>query len=797
MLYADTYKVEKYPIPDRENKAITRQMKQSMEYCMKFAQGIYAEYVKGGTYWTTDDLHRISRNRSYAYGRQDTEKYKDQMYGKTQGGEIVATSPQGRRKAYNNIDFTVMSPMPRIMDKIVGDLSELTDIVSVDPIDKYSSGLKESMKWGLYVDGKHRDLLMTLKAMAGIPQEEAGYVPDNVEELNLYEAEGGFMPSYASVMERLLKHTFEISNWEENTVDRVIHDLSAIGFSMVEDVYDEYAGKVKIEYRDPMYSGVQYTRQDSYTKPDYGFSVIEVKISTLKQKGLVKSEQEACALANKYASQLGNPATDDWNAENKISQTHYSNGYDNYVVPVFRVYWVDVENYEEVQHTNKFGTAKTYLKKDTTKIGKMDNVISTRRKMLYGCNWVIGSELCYDYGYVRHQPRDGMADPVLPFHAVKVIGAPIVDRLIPALDQYMMGWLKFQQGLSMASINGFSIEIGAISNISLGGKKVDPVDIIKMWRQTGILYRKDKNVMGKIASTARPIEPLAGGAGNVIQESMLLMNAALQIIEQATGINPVSMGGTPDPDAGKKVTEFAIAGTSSILKNIVKQANVLKSNVARNVCLRLQYVIRDEKKGSKGYSDVVNDTELELVRIAEGQDIKYGIRTHVRPTRDEIQSLYQTIDLSLKNGRDGKVGITEADAVRLRAMITSGQSLKRVAQLLAFANKKAQEESEARAMRAQEMNMQVTNQTMQMDMQKRQVDSELKIKEAQATEMAKLSHDALIMAYEKGDITFEMLTQMISGAPAPQQQQQPVNPATQEAPTPPIGAEDEPTNIPG
>jgi hypothetical protein len=73
------------------------------------------------------------------------------MYGEPETSGIVANSPTAKRKAYNNIDFTVMSPMPRIMDALVGTLSEQTDLVSVDPTDKYSSGIKESMKWGLYV----------------------------------------------------------------------------------------------------------------------------------------------------------------------------------------------------------------------------------------------------------------------------------------------------------------------------------------------------------------------------------------------------------------------------------------------------------------------------------------------------------------------------------------------------------------------------------------------------------------------------------------------------------------------
>lgn len=797
------YKKGVFPIPDRENKAITREQKQSKEYCKSMAQGIYSEYVKGATYWTAGDMDRISVNRSYAEGRQDVTRYMDSMYGKATSEGIVNDSAHQKRTAYANLSFKIMSPMPRIMDKLVGYISEATDMVSVDTLDPYSSGLKENLKWGLYVDGKHRDMFETLRAMAGIPGEDVGFVPENIEELNLYDAEGGFMPAYASAMERLLKHTFEFSSWEENIIDRIVTDLVVNGFAVVEDEYDPITCKAKISYRDPEFAGVQYTREDAYENPDYGFCIVYTKISDLKRRGVFDTEADAATFANTISGRYGNPSTtDNWNAENTRSKYSFATGYDSYVVPEFRCYWIDVEDFNEVKHTNRFGTSKTYPLKEKTKIGKMDEIISTRRKMLYGCRWILDTDYVYEYGYVAHQNRDGLANPVIPLHAVKVTNTPMIDRVIPALDQYMLGWLKLQQGLSMAALNGYSIEIGSLSNISMGGKKLDPLDLIKMWRQTGILFRKDKNVMGKIASASKPIEEMRGGAGEAIIEARQLMDNAVNIIEQMTGINPISMGAQPSAEMGKAVAEFAIAGTDSILKNIVKKCNVLKSNVARSCCLRLQYIMRDASKAQKGYGDIIGDTELELIRMADGQDVRYGIRTHVRPTRDEIQSLYQTIDLSLKNGRDGKVGITEADAVRLRAMISAGSSLKRVAQLLSFAHKRAEDAAQAKAVEMQKINVQVADQTAQIEVQKKTVENGLGIQLVQASESAKLSGALLLEAYKKGDKTFEEISAILSGQQPGQPGQQPApaaetaNPATQEAPAAPVGNADVPSNIP-
>jgi hypothetical protein len=252
-------------------------------------------------------------------------------------------------------------------------------------------------------------------------------------------------------------------------------------------------------------------------------------------------------------------------------------------------------------------------------------------------------------------------------------------------------------------------------------------------------------------------------------------------IEDLTGFNPVAMGGSPNPDQGKAVTEYAMMGMSDVLKPVLKQVNVLKSNVARNMCLRLQHVVQTDKTAYKAYQDVVGETSLELLKISDGGDVKYGIRTHARPTQQDVAELKQMIGLSLKNGRDGKVGITEADAVRFNAMINSGASLKRVALLLDFANQKAQEEAEARAVRAQQLDQQGAQQLAAMKSQQEQQQTALETQSDIAKTNSEAVADLINKAYDKGELNFQealvrlqpqMAQQPQQQQPMPQQQQE-------------------------
>ena len=138
-----------------------------------------------------------------------------------------------------------------------------------------------------------------------------------------------------------------------------------------------------------------------------------------------------------------------------------------------------------------------------------------------------------------------------------------------------------------------------------------------------------------------------------------------------------------------------------------------------------------------------------------------------------MNDIFEAVALSLKNGRDGKVGITEADAVRFKAMVYSGASLKRIAQLLAFANKQAQDDAEARAQRAQELNAQLGQQTeqakAQLEIQTGQIEAQQKI----AVEKESAFYRILEEWYKQGNVSLDQVMMMMGVQPPPTQQPQP------------------------
>jgi len=771
---ADEYAKGNYPFPDRENRKID---KDSEEYNLQVAQSVYSQFCAGSTLISGDAYTTVRRNREYADGNQDQNIYKDVFYGTDNANGTlddfsrISNSRHSRRKAYANLNFSIQSPMPRVMDSVVNKLSELVGRVSVDGQDQYSGAERENMKWGTYVDGKFKQQLDSLKLIMNLPTEEKRYTPKNIEELNLYEAEGGFKLAYEETMERLLKYAFEQSLWEENIVELVLKDLVTLGYAVVEDYYDKYTGQVKTRYIDAEYAGVQYTRQEANYDPDFGFYVDMVKLSNLRKKGFPLDK--LTSIGKVYSGQFGNPNFEDYNKENKNSQSYKDNGMDEYVVPVFVVKWKDVEHKIEKQYKNRQGKLRTRHVDSKYKFKNSEKEILTRVVVNRETHWVVASDLVYDFGKCEFQARDGKNDSVLPIHMVQVTSRPLVSRLIPSLDQYMNGWMKLQQGLSMAAMNGYAINMDAVSNLQMGTEKLHPKEVLRMWRQTGNLFFKPTDVAGRPnMGQVRPIEQLTGGAGAVIAEAVQIMDISMRQVEELTGINPVSMGAQPTADQGKAVTEFSIMGTNDILKGILKRANILKSNTARAMCLRLSHVVDADTTAYNTYKEIVGETALELLKIASGHDVKYGIRTHARPTQGEVQAIRDMLVNALKNGRDGKARINEADYIRFEGMLLAGESLKRIALLLDFALEKAQESETAKSMQLQQEQIKGTQMLEAQKAQQRERDVMLETQSEIAKENIKGRNTILAMAVSGKEMTAAQALAMLGGQQIPQAQPQ-------------------------
>ena len=154
MIVVEKYREDGFPMPDRDNQRIPKEEKRQAKYCKEVAMHVYSQYVRGGCSVEGEMYTSLSDWRRYAYGRQSQEKYKDTYLGKVKETGVlpIGVSAKDARKAYANIDFSIMSPAPRILDAIISRMTKAVDVVSVDAIDAASGAEKETLKRGTIVE---------------------------------------------------------------------------------------------------------------------------------------------------------------------------------------------------------------------------------------------------------------------------------------------------------------------------------------------------------------------------------------------------------------------------------------------------------------------------------------------------------------------------------------------------------------------------------------------------------------------------------------------------------------------
>ena len=157
---------------------------------------------------------------------------------------------------------------------------------------------------------KFKEALGYIDKSMGIDRS-GDYVPDSMEELNLYEGAGGFKLAKETEIEQGLDYTFYISDWKE-IKKKIIRDFCVINCAGTKDYTDQYTKKVRVRYVDPAVFIGQYSKHWDHQNMEYGGEVIQVLISDLRKLNPDIEESELLGLAREYNGVGGNISIDNY-----------------------------------------------------------------------------------------------------------------------------------------------------------------------------------------------------------------------------------------------------------------------------------------------------------------------------------------------------------------------------------------------------------------------------------------------------------------------------------------------------
>lgn len=737
----------KYMNPRRDGKTMTK------EYVLEKAQYIFSNYVRGIDATSYKSRGIYEEYRRYGAGRQSENKYKPYKVGSDSlngsgstfnaagidvgGSNSKFDSKEWARKAMGHINWKVMSPMPKIKNKIHASFQGNLYDINIECVDENSINRQLTEKWGSWVDsqGYWISFMKGLRQVAGVPYEEPDKKINTIEELELHEANGGFKLNYAKEGEKVIKDAWAISNQDE--IDRkIIDDLVDINIGAYRVYYDREVGKEMVRYVDPAYAGIQYSKHNDYRDSTYAYELTFIPAHKLQSFGV--DLENVPMVAQRYAGLFGNP---EWDAEYE-QQTNMDTdlrcGF--FKVPVLDIEWIDVDVDKKVKYTTKLGKEQVRDYEDGEKLSANKQYIETKIPKVYQCKWVVDSDVVYDWGIKPNQPRREKNQSVLSFHFIKgKTSQSLTEQLMPVLDDFQLTWIKFQEAKASAAKAGYAIEWDSLMGMSMGGEKLNPLDMLTVHRVSGNMFYRRNSRHG--VSQAKPIEYMPNGMGTAIQDLVLALDTNARLIEEITGINPVSLGATADPNAGKAVTQMSVAASAAPIKNIFDQIFILKGHTSLDLLMRVQLDLKNSPTVRKRYSAVIGEFGVKTLVEAEGKAVMFGTKLVARPTDEDIAEMTRFVDIALQNGRDGLVGIDVTDAMYIKRRLREGGNIKEIEAYISYKIGQKQEQQAQQAAAAAEQNAQQQQALEQLKQQFEQFKAQIEAEKQMLIDDNKIAGD--------------------------------------------------------
>jgi hypothetical protein len=720
-----------YPFPLDDIDPKTKDEKWGKKWC----EAMYASWRQGKAAIPFSRIEEFQSLRDLADGRQDVMQYQKIL--------LDDSDEKGNQTGYMNINWDIPSVMPKFLRVVEGTMEQTDHQVIATAVDPTSTDDRESAKLDMQYRMKFKEALGYIEKSMGIDKSDE-YLPESMEELGLYEGAGGFKLSKEREIEEALDYSFYISDWKE-TKKKIIRDFCVINCCATKDYTDKYTRKVKARYVDPSKFIGQFSRYWDHKNMEFGGEVIPVLISDLRKLNPDIPESTLRELADDYNGHGGNISLTEFSYNNDL---HCAN-YDSFLVDVMDSEWMSVNSEYKTKRKTQYGNEIMY----DEAWGKMVNTEKKKTekfdiKVVYKCKWIIGTDYVYDFGLQFDVPRPGKKEVELSYHLYKLPYRSLVSLSETHTHQMVLAYFKLQNSIAMSAPKGLAIEFTSLQNMSLGGKKLEPLDLIKVKTQTGTLLFKSTTHKGvpNIPSNFKPIQELEGGMGNQLVEFIKIWEFNAEAIRDTTGINQASDASTPDPNAPVGSNKMAIAATNNALRPIYSAYLNIKEKTAKNMSLRIQLLIKYDKEAYTGYMPVLGSMGVKIISAgANTVDADYYIKYEAKPTDERRDVIMKATMQALTPDKDGVTSIILADFLMIERLCESG-NLKFAEAYLNYKSKKNKEKQ-----------IQLQRENMQLDSQREQ--NAIKIKEQLAQNIEKIKTDEAIRLYQAKKEIDEMFAQ--------------------------------------
>lgn len=632
------YQDNKYSFPRDD---INPALKAQAPYSLSFAQAAYGLHLKDQNGSRNARNDEIALLRLYAQGRQPVEKYLDLLCPKDK---------HGKRKTYMDISSDPISIIPKFKSIVKGKFMQMHHEIGADALDEKSGGERRAKRHRLWAKSQLQARLEPAQALmeaGATPEQAQEIIPKTIEELNMMETAGSFKLLWETGMELLLKDSFNISDWDTDTKDRLYDDIFNLASIATRDYTDKASGKAMCRYVDQEKVIKRFSREKRSRNIDYAGEIISISPNTLRIESGETLSQETI---DQIIEETNQRTAYDYTYENGIEGFYERHG--NMTINVLDLTWKTLDIIKQEKVKGKDG--ETYFNNVDYNFEKRNDaqeILEGKMQMVYSCKWVIGTDHVYDYGIEEDIIRPTPKTVRLPFNFYKLAEKSMLELAIPFEDGVNLAWARLQNGVAKSAPPGIAVDISALKNVTNGINKLKPLEVLQIRRETGDLLFSATTHHSQVINpnASKPIFDLPGGAGGYLKEQMELIAFNIGMIRDVTAINELMDASTPNPNIGLGTAEIAAEGTNNSLYVLYNAYKAVKEGTAENLSYRIQNIIR--YKDYTPYENVIGSGLLEMFK--QGSPISsshFGIKLTLKPQEKERQALMQTAGMAFQNG---------------------------------------------------------------------------------------------------------------------------------------------------
>ena len=597
--------------------------KSDFEYGRKVAQNIYATIYGNQTYfWIRNN--RFRKNRQIANGKIDMSVFLDRL-------------EMNGKANYVNINWKSIIIGNTIVGRLVSSWMSRNEKISVTAVDSNSAKKKKELADEAEFVFQNKDVLAQLQQESGIPiVPQDQFVAEDKDDLDLWKSEFNRLPE--EILYSLgVNNVFQANGWDDVLKERILHDSAEVGLVCTYTWMDD-EGEIHVEWIRPENAIYSYSDFPDFRDTAYRGHVSSMKISEVrarfgKENGGTLTEEQIFQLAQ-FAKEY--QLTDkikwmqDWNVA-------YLRPYDEWNIDLmnFEIRSLDSDVYT-ITKTKKNGS--TIIRKGKAeKLDENQEYVEEKKWNIYKgvYNPVTKTMLEWEIKKNMVRPQDpkeiGNAEFSYSFYMYQNYdqrNVAVHEKIVEPIEQMILSRLKIQQLVAKMVPAGAAIDVDAMQELDLGlGDSVKPLDVQKIWEQTGKLYYRGRDAEGNRIPV--PITELANsGFAPQLNALIQLYQFHYQVLTQELGVDPNLMQQASQPRVAASNVE-----TSRILANDATEymydayMYVMEETAKKIACLLNTSVTH----GAKKYRNLLKQDDV--------KDRNFTTRLKMLPTEIEVSKL--------------------------------------------------------------------------------------------------------------------------------------------------------------